>query len=168
MRLSLLLLTALIGCSSAAPDDSGENIDALCNGAGSASVALGTGAGGAFDELMTGDVAVLVGAPQGGWGIKVRGKTTGLAEGTVSIALDTKLDGVLSASHTNEAVNLFCQADGTGLFTDQVVGLDPVLYETNEDLLPLNGTDLELVVTVTDSAGTTQSGSVMVEMEVGG
>ena len=169
MRRTLFLLLLLAACSSDGPSsDSGTTTVAVCDGTGASSVLLGTGAGGAFDELQAGEVAILQKAPQGGWGIKVRGRTTGLAEGTVSVTLETKLDGVLSASFTNDAVNLFCQDDGTGLFTDQVVGLDAAQYSSNDDLLPLNGSDVELVVTVTDGNGTSQSGSVVIEMEVGG
>ncbi|NCG20347.1 MAG: hypothetical protein GWP91_15165 [Rhodobacterales bacterium] len=169
MRRTLIPLLFLAACSSDGPsNDSGTTTVAACDGSGTSSVVLGTGAGGAFVELEAGDVAVLQKAPQGGWGIKVRGRTTGLTDGTVSVTLDTKLDGVLSATFTNEAVNLFCQDDGTGLFTDQVVGLDATLYSSNDDLFPLNGSDVELVVTVTDSNDKSQSGTVIIEMEVGG
>jgi len=148
--------------------ETGLTPEELCAGEGSKSVTIGTGAGSAFSAFQDGDSATLEVAPQGGFGVKIRASTTGLqADEVVEVRVDTELGGELSDSFTNPNVQLFCQDDGTGLFTDVVVGLDREVYKTLDDLFPLDGETVDLVVGVTDARGTSAEGRVRVEIQVG-
>jgi hypothetical protein len=64
-------------------------------------------------------------------------------------------------------VQLYCQEDGSGLLWGVAVGFDPAIYPTTTDLLALDGGDVELIVTATDSEGDTAEGRVTVELSVG-
>ena len=72
----------------------------------------------------------------------------------------------LAGSFLNETVEVYCQDDGTGLIWGVVVGVDPEIYDTNEDLLSLNGEAVELLVEATDSEGRQASGTVDVIITV--
>ena len=113
-------------------------------------------------------------APQGGWGVGVRAMTTGIGSSdgdtphaTSAVLLDTYLDGELAGSFLNETVEVYCQDDGTGLIWGVVVGFDPETYDTNEDLLSLDGEEVQLLVEATDGAGRVASGTVDVIITVG-
>jgi hypothetical protein len=162
----LPLIWIAFGCSSDR-EETGLTVDELCKGQGPTEVRIGTGAGSQFTPLNNGDVATLEVAPQGGFGVAIRASTSGMrADDVVEIRLDTELDGALSDSFTND-VQLFCQDDGTGLLTNVVVGLDREVYKTLDDLIPLNGQEVDLVVVVTDSRGESVDGRVTVEIKVG-
>ncbi len=163
------LLAVIFGTGCSGDDvDTGFTTEELCAGEGAKSVLIGTGAGASFTELEEGDQATLNIAPQGGIGVAIRASTTGLqADTPIEVRLDTEIDGAISASFTNPAVQLFCQDDGTGLFTDVVVGLDPVAYATLDDQLPLDGELIDLIVVATDERGEMAEGRVTVEVKVG-
>jgi len=144
------------------------DIGALCAGEGASSVALGTGAGEEFIPFADGDVVGMVSAPQGGFGVDVRASTTGLvADDAVRVLLETVIDGEVNGSFLNESVQLYCQDDGSGLLWGVVVGFDSSKYKTNDDLLELDGQVVDLVVTVTDVVGNSESGVSTVEIAVG-
>ena len=168
MRLSrwFPILWIALGCSGDGKD-TGLTVEELCEGQGPQEVRIGTGAGSQFTPLNDGDVATLEVAPQGGFGVAIRASTSGMrADEVIQVRLDTELDGALSDSFTND-VQLFCQDDGTGLLTNVVVGLDREIYKTLDDLIPLNGQDVDLIVAVTDSRGESVEGRVTVEIQVG-
>ena len=113
-------------------------------------------------------------APQGGWGVGVRALTTGISSSvadtphaTSAVLLDTYIDGELVGSFLNETVEVYCQDDGSGLIWGVVVGFDPETYDTNEDLLGLDGQDVQLLVEATDSEGRVATGTVDVLITVG-
>ena len=165
----MLILLALLGCTDNEPDETGPDVAALCAGEGDVSVVLGTGAGSEFTPIEDGDVAGLDVAPQGGFGVSVRARTTGLqADAAVAVLLDTEIDGQNVGSFLNEEVQLYCQEDGTGLLWGVVVGFDPSTYSSNDDLLALDGEIVDLVVTVTDGRGESGVGRNTVEIAVGG
>ena len=152
----------VLGC------DPEPTIEELCAGEGPATIEIGTGAGDAFFPLADGDQVGLVIAPQGGLGVSVRVRTTGLAaEAAVTARLDSELDGVTSATFTNDEVFLFCQDDGTGLFVDQAVGFDPVVYDSLDKQFDLDGKTATLVVEITDARGVTAETTIDVELKVG-
>jgi hypothetical protein len=162
-----LVFFSILGCPGDIKDK--DPITLLCAGEGSTSVQLGTGAGSEFSPIEDGSKVGLDVAPQGGFGVSVRAKTTGLvADDSVSVLLEPYIDGESAGSFLNEAVQLYCQDDGGGLLWGVVVGFDPDTFPTNDDLLALNGELVELVVTITDSSGEVGTGSVTVEIEVGG
>ena len=113
-------------------------------------------------------------APQGGFGVPVRALTTGIrsADGdephaTSEVLLDTYIDGALSGSFLNETVEVYCQDDGAGLIWGVVVGFDPKVWVTADDLLSLDGEEVTLVVVATDPEGREAEGSVDVVISVG-
>ena len=164
--MSMALLVGMIGCTGPQADDSGTLYD--CLGSDDPSLTLGQGQGDAFEVIEEGSVVGLDVAPQGGFGVSVRARTTGLvADDLVDVLLVTKLDGELSGSFLNENTQLLCQDDGAGLLWGVVVGFDPDTFASNDDLLALNGQVATLVVTATDSEGDAAVGTVNVQLEVG-
>ena len=140
-----------------------------CDGTGTPSVIIGTGAGADFYPLEDGDSVGLDVAPQGGFGVSVRALTTGLkSNDRVDANLITEIDGVQSGQFLNEGMQLYCQEDGTGLLWGVVVGFDGELFATNDDLLALNGQEAVLVIEITDANGETSEGRVTTRIEVGG
>jgi hypothetical protein len=151
----------------------------LCLGGGGTSLVIGFGVGGEFHAYSEGALVGLEVAPQGGFGVPVRLKSTGLrvranASDTanpdapytsVNVVLDTYIDGVLSASFLNDTAVAYCQADGTGLMWDLVVGFDAEKY-TNSNLIDLHGAAAELVVVVTDTDGNVATSSVSVQISL--
>jgi len=166
MRPSILTLLVAAGCKGPQPQDTGITVD--CEGSGPTSLVIGQGAGSTFIPLETGDSVGLDVAPQGGFGVSVRALTTGLkANDLVDILLVTEIAGVEVGSFLNEEGTLYCQDEGFGLIWGVVVGFDPAVYESNDDLLALNGQAVKLVVTATDTEGDEATGRVEVTVEVG-
>ena len=132
-------------------------------------VAIGQGQGSEFNTLVTGATVGLDVAPQGGFGVSVRLQTVGLrADDIVDVLLETEIDGVLSGSFLNEGSTLYCQEDGSGLVWGIVVGFDPEVFSSNDDLLALSGQVATLRVTVFDAEGHEGTETVDVQIEVGG
>jgi hypothetical protein len=150
-------------------EDDTQTTGPSCDGTGSPSVIIGTGAGADFYPLEDGDSVGLDVAPQGGFGVSIRAQTTGLkANDIVDVNLITEVHGVQSGQFLNEGVQLYCQEDGTGLLWGVVVGFDSELFATNDDLLALNGQEAVLVVEITDADGEMSQGRVTTRVEVGG
>ena len=55
-----------------------------------------------------------------------------------------------------------------GLLWGVVVGFDPEIYSSNDDLLSLDGEVVDLVVTATDTTGNSATGTTPVTINVGG
>jgi len=161
MRLSFLLLCLLLtpGCTD------------LCASGDSPTLELGSGVGGAFEPYVDGQVVTLDVAPQGGFGVTTLIATTGLLAGDSELAaaqLDVRIGGNLEGSFLAEDTRLLCAdpAEG-GRMSGVVVGFDPAVYSTNDDLLDLDGQTVLLDVTVTDSAGNTANAQRDVVVSVG-
>lgn len=164
MRLYTPALLLLFACDGAdAPDP--------CTHDAPVQVQLGTGVGGQFIPLTAGQEVGLATAPQGGFGVTVLIRTSGLSAGDAALAdiqLDTELEGELAGSYLQEDVPLLCTPEEGGTVFGVVVGFDPAVYRSNDDLLALDGAAVDLVVTVTDESGA--SGQVVqpVTIVVGG
>ncbi len=147
----------------------------MCMGElGDAEVLIGEGIGGAFEELADGAQVGLEIAPQGGFGVSVSVRTTGLkGDALAFVTVRTEIDGVESASFTFEqdgepTQQLFCQDDGrSALGAGIAVGFDKNDY-TQDNLTDLDGVVADLIVEVTDERGVTATGSKTVTIEVGG
>lgn len=160
--LFLLLVAApvgLAGCQNCEPSDN-------------PTVLLGTGQGDRFDVYADGEAVTLGPAPQGGFGVPVLIGTTGLATGLdngADATLDIYIGGALSGSFFSEGLSLVCESNiEGGRIHGQVVGLDEDSYSTNDQLLGLDGTEVELRVTVVDTEGNEGLGSQIVTIEYGG
>lgn len=165
-RVAMLLGLALLGCD----DEASPTVDPCGHGAAPL-VELGQGVGGQFTPLEAGQTVGLAVAPQGGFGVTVLARTEGLTasdDTLVSVRLETLIDGAVTGSFLLEEAPAFCQSDGQGgLITGIVVGFDPVVYASNDDLLELDGQRVELRVTVTDPDGVRGVGSEEVVVKVG-
>ena len=161
------LISLAIGCQKDVQDTAQS-----CEPSGAPSLVVGAGLAGDFYAFEEGQTVGLTSAPQGGFGVGVRAKVTGLVvdEGDgnapLPVLLETYLDGVLSASFTNTGATAYCQEDGTGLVWDLVVGFDRETYNSAEDLIGLQGAEATLRIQATDLEGTTASGEVDVVIEV--
>ena len=158
----------------ACADKGNDSGSALCPVTGEPSLTIGYGVGDQFTAYESGAEVGLESAPQGGWGVGVRARTTGISSAagdtphaSSAILLNTYLGGEEAGSFLNETVEVYCQDDGTGLVWGVVVGFDPEIYDTNEDLLSLNGEEVELLVEATDSEGRVATGTVDVIITVG-
>jgi hypothetical protein len=153
---SVLLALTLAACS-------GEP----CEPRGEPSLTLGIGTGGVFEPFTDGQDVGLSVAPQGGFGVSVQASTTGLQTGWVELRVVSEQGGDVVGDFTIDAIRLYCQDDDTGLLWGAVVGFDPAIYRTNDDLLALDDERVTLVVTATDSEGTSVAGQVDVTLQVG-
>jgi len=170
----LCLVFLSIGCQGA--KDTGDDPQAQCAGGGDSSLLIGTGSAGLFEQWSEGSIVGLASAPQGGFGVWVRAKTTGIKaiqnDGTLhatsQVLLETYIDGELAGSFLNDTVEVYCQDDGTGLLWDVAVGFDPEKYATTDDLLSLNGQQTTLLVQATDEDGNIAEGNIDVVIEIGG
>ena len=169
-----VFLTAIACLLVACTDKSGDTAEDLCPVSGEPSLTIGYGVGDQFTPYEEGAEVGLESAPQGGWGVGVRALTTGISSSvadtphaTSAVLLDTYIDGELVGSFLNETVEVYCQDDGSGLIWGVVVGFDPETYDTNEDLLGLDGQDVQLLVEATDSEGRVATGTVDVLITVG-
>ncbi len=168
MRWTLLTALLAFACTKDPSEDSGAD-GAACGDSGAKSVTIGQGAGDAFYPLETGAGVGLDIAPQGGFGVSVRALTTGLkTNDLVDVNLITEIAGEQTGEFLNEGVQLYCQEDyGRGMLWGVVVGFDPDVFATNDDLLELNGEEVTLILEVTDSRGKTATGNVTVTIETG-
>ncbi len=136
-------------------------------------VVLGQGVGGAFEPLAEGQVVGLDIAPQGGFGVTVLIRTEGLianGEADAEAQLDIEIDGQAAGTFLLTPAPLLCQTDGSGgrISVGTVVGLDPDIYSTNDDLVELDGKQATLDVTVTDGAGNSATTRQRVVISAGG
>ena len=165
-----MLLWSLISLSIGCKD--GPDTGLGCEPTGEPSLVVGSGLGGDFYPFEAGQTVGLTSAPQGGFGVGVRAKVSGLVvdEGDgnapLPVLLETDLDGTLSDSFTNTGATAYCQDDGTGLVWDLVVGFDREKYSSADDLIGLQGANATLRIEATDLEGNVASGEVDVVIEV--
>ncbi len=161
--LAIALLALLAGCEEDPPPDP-------CGSGNDPFVLLGKGVGGAFTEFEDGEAVKLDVAPQGGFGVTVVINTEGLGAGesaTANILMDVEIEGVNDGSFLLEDAALLCEDGVGGRFDGAVVGFDPDKYSTFDDLLGLDGQEVELVVTVTDADGVSATARQPVTLNVG-
>ena len=143
-----------------------------CTAEANPTVELGQGVGGAFEPLTEGQVVGLAIAPQGGFGVTVLIQTHGLIAGDDSVStaqLNIEIGGQPAGDFLLDPAPLLCQADGTGrISVGTVVGLDPDVYSSNDDLVALDGVEATLDVTVTDEAGNSANTRKVVTISAGG
>jgi len=132
------------------------------------SLTLGQGTGQDFVPIESGDPVLIVSAPQGGNGMQVRGLTTGLrTNATIDCVMYSIVEGETGASFAMEGIPLWNypnDEEGTGLFWDAVVPLDPGTWPDAEATTELDGAQAELVVEVIDSAGAVAIAQVAVTL----
>lgn len=155
-------------------EDTGLSPADRCGEQAALSLEIGQGTGAEFWPYASGAEVGLAPAPQGGFGVWIRAKTSGILaavgdvpHATTAVLLETLIDGVVVGSFLNETVEVYCQPDGMGLLWDVAVGFDPEDYATNDDLIALNGQEVQLLVEATDATGLTASGTVDVVIAVG-
>ena len=167
MRWTLLTALLALACTKDPSDDSDAD-GSGCGGGGAKSVTIGQGSGSAFYALEAGEGVGLDIAPQGGFGVSVRAETTGLkADDLVDVNLITEIAGEQTGDFLNQGVQLYCQESGRGLLWGVVVGFDPDVFATNDDLLELNGEEVDLILEITDSRNVMATGRVTVKIETG-
>lgn len=169
LSLTLASLVPLLVATGCEPDD---EVD-YCAAQADPVVLLGQGVGGAFEPLEDGQVVGLDVAPQGGFGVTVLIQTTGLfaSDDAISTAqLDVEIGGAPAGSFLLDPAPLLCLPDNTGgrISVGTVVGLDPNVYSTNNDLVALDGMEATLDVTVTDEAGHSATTRKLVTISSGG
>lgn len=166
--LAAFFCAAAIGCS----DDGGGDGDDFCASAEAPSAVLGQGVGGAFIPYEDLEEVGLAVAPQGGFGVTVIVRTTGLLAGeglTADIQLNVEAGGQLAGEFLQENTALTCRDQVIGgEVRGVVVGFDPDVYKTNDDLIALDGMEVDLVVTVTDSDGGSATVRKPLTIRVGG
>ncbi len=162
------LLALLTGACS---DDGGGGED-LCQSADLSSAILGEGVGATFlpyEDLQEVGLAV---APQGGFGVTVIIRTEGLLAGdgqTAKVQLNVESDGQLAGEFLQENTVFSCRGkDVGGEVRGVVVGFDPEVYKTNDDLIALDGQIVDLVVTVNASDGSSATIRQPLTIRVGG
>jgi hypothetical protein len=169
-HLALIALTACTpaeeskstGSPEPAPSCAPEDHDTL-------SLSIGTGQGDEFNALTEGEAVTLSVAPQGGYGVSIRAKTTGLnTEEPIDLLLETEIDGALSGSFVNVGTNLYCQDDGLGLLWGVVVGFSQDTFPTPDALIALDGEEALLIVEATDMDGRSARDEIMITVDVGG
>ena len=166
-----LLLLAGSGCtdtdtttdSAAAPYDG-------CVVSETRSVAIGQLGGSLFTPFVDDQVVRLEAAPQGGQGVSVAVRVGGLkADAPADVLLEPYLEGVVQGSFVSEGLTLYCTSedngDQYGRIWGTVVGFDPAIYVTDDDLAGLDGKTVDLLVGVTDEEGNYAEGHVDVEIE---
>jgi len=172
MAASVMWVQGCVGAVTDANIDDTESTDDtpefVCDGEGDVTVELGEGAGDVFEPFEEGQEVQLQVASQGGFGVGVWLRTTGLASGgSTDVLLETELFGVLSGTYLAENQALSCTEENVAKLWGITVGLDPDEYSTIDDLIDLAGDPVVLIVTVTDENGKVGVGTQTVTMQVG-
>jgi len=171
----------LVGGAACSGDDGAgdtgglSDVERMCLGElGELEVLIGEGIGGAFQELEDGAQVGLEIAPQGGFGVSVAVRTTGLmGDAPALVTVRTEIDGVESAAFTFEqdgapTQQLFCQDDGrSALGSGIAVGFSSADY-TQDNLTDLDGVVADLIVEIVDERGEVAVGRKTVTIVVGG
>lgn len=160
-----------VGVFACGPGDDGGGED-LCESAAPATAILGQGVGGAFLPYEDLEEVGLAVAPQGGFGVTVIIRTAGLVadEGlTADVQLNVESGGQVVGEFLQEGTALACRdKDIGGEVRGVVVGFDPDVYQTNDDLIALDGEVVDLVVTVTASDGESATVRKPLTIRIGG
>jgi len=174
MQKSLLIACAVFCCAGSLHCGPGEDgtADDLCNTLAAPTAVLGQGVGGAFLPYEDNEEVGLAVAPQGGFGVTVIVRTTGLVAGSsdaANVQLNVESGGMLVGEFLQENTALTCRDQEIGgEVRGVVVGFDPEVYPTNDELIALDGQVVTLVVTVTDSDGSSATVRQPLTIRVGG
>jgi hypothetical protein len=167
----LLVAALLAPAAGACSDDGGGGVD-LCESNSPATAILGQGVGATFLPYEDLEEVGLAVAPQGGFGVTVIVRTEGLLAGdglTANVQLNVEADGQLAGEFLQENTVFSCRGkDIGGEVRGVVVGFDPDVYKTNDDLIALDGKVVDLVVTVNSSDGATATVRQPLTIKVGG
>lgn len=162
-----VVLCAVGACEPVLGPDAGA--PAGCTAGDAPKVELGHGVGGAFVSFTDGESVGVTVAPQGGYGVPVQARTSGLeanedSRATVHVA--TEIAGEDAGQFILYQQPLPC--DGArGVLTAIVVGLDPTRYGSNDALSALDGTLATLIVDVVDGNDVAGHGEQLVTLQVG-
>ncbi|OGQ25316.1 MAG: hypothetical protein A2138_04725 [Deltaproteobacteria bacterium RBG_16_71_12] len=132
-------------------------------------VELGHGVGGAFVKLTDAESVGITVAPQGGYGVPVQARTTGLEandDSRATVRVATEIDGEDAGQFMLYQQPLLCDGE-RGVLTAIVVGLDPTRYGSNDALLTLDGVQATLIVDVLDRNDVSGRGEQLVTLQVG-
>ncbi len=159
--LTALLLACGVGCTDGTTTDDTGTTGPFngCSTEASVSVELGHLVGQEFTPFQVNEEVALESAPQGGVGVSVSVRAAGLVTGApVDVLLEPYWNDQVQGSFVSEGVTLYCteelSGDLWGVVNGSVVGFDPDLYETDEQLAVLDGEVVDLLVGVTDDEGT--------------
>jgi hypothetical protein len=168
----LFIGVAVLALFTGACSDDGGGGNDLCASADPTSAILGEGVGATFVPYQDLQEVGLAVAPQGGFGVTVIIRTQGLLAGeglTANVQLNVEADGQLAGEFLQENTVFSCRGkDVGGEVRGVVVGFDPDVYKTNDDLIALDGKEVELVVTVNASDGSSATTRQPLTIRVGG
>ncbi len=166
------MLTALLlfACTDDRNVDSSAGPIEACTASADTLVEIGRVGGTLFTPFSDGESVRLESAPQGGQGVSVALRTGGVStEGAVDVLLEPYWNGAVQGSFVSEGLPLYCteedNGDQYGRVTGTVVGFDPDLYVTDDDLAVLDGETIDLLVGLTSSDGAYAEGHVDVVIE---
>jgi hypothetical protein len=165
MRNIVLLSFAavLAGCGSSTEETTTTQTQS-CTSDDAGALRIGRSLFGEFAEYQKHEEVTLVAAPQGGFGVAIYIETDGLvANEEVALTLDVLYQGKLYGSFFSEQ-QLFCQESGYGMLWDVVVGFDPAVFPTTDDLIAFNGEVVTLQVMAVDKDG--DSATSMVDLTI--
>lgn len=162
-NLSLLCLVALLGCGTSTEETTTTQTQS-CTSDSAGVLRIGRSLFGEFAQYQKHEEVTLVAAPQGGFGVAIYIETDGLvANEEVALTLDVLYQGKLYGSFFSEQ-QLFCQESGYGMLWDVVVGFDPEVFPTTDDLIAFNGEVVTLQVMAVDKDG--DSATSMVDLTI--
>ncbi|MBI1946525.1 MAG: hypothetical protein HYS27_12560 [Deltaproteobacteria bacterium] len=140
-----------------------------CTAGETPTVELGHGVGGAFISFTDGESVGITVAPQGGYGVPVQARTTGLEandDSRATVRVATEINGEDAGQFMLYQQPLLCDG-ASGVVTAIVVGLDPTRYGSNDALLALDGVQATLIVDVIDNNDVSGHGEQVVTLQVG-
>ncbi len=143
--------------------------DAACASGDDPTVELGRLGDGEFVALTEGERVPITIAPQGGFGMAVRVRTTELHADDATRAtvhVETEIDGASVGQFVLYQQALACAGD-SGTISTVVVPLDPFVYTTNEQLQALDGVPAALIVDVVDDHDVRGHGEAGVTLAAG-
>ncbi|RMG97738.1 MAG: hypothetical protein D6705_08020 [Deltaproteobacteria bacterium] len=165
------------GTSTSASITSGETAGmGRCGHDTAPSAVLGRSIGDDFTPYAPGEEVELLVAPQGGYGVPVSVRTEGLLAGAApdgstywaDVELFIERDGMVQGQFYDGGPIGCLGPDVGGLLSGLVAGFDPGIVSTNEDLLALDGAQVTVRVSVTDTEGVVAEGEQLLTVRVGG
>ena len=150
----------LAGCGSSTEETTTTTQTQGCSSDEAGVLRIGKSLFGEFAQYQKLEEVTLVAAPQGGFGVAIYIETEGLvANEEVALTLDVLYQGKLYGTFFSEQ-QLFCQESGYGMLWDVVVGFDPEVFPTTDDLIAFNGEIVSLQVTAEDKDGDSATSTV--------
>ncbi len=167
-----LLIATLCGAPACTGGGGGTGDADLCAASDAPTLTVGQGVGGSFVPYAEGEDVILTAAPQGGFGVVALIQTQGLVAGDgayVGLSFDLELNDANLGTFFVPQLPLLCRDEGFGgLLSGVMAGLDPDMYQSNDDLLALDGAVVDIVAFVTDETASTATVRHPVTIRVGG